>query len=201
VTRQAKRLRAEAKADQEVEATMAASTATAKASRKAPACTAEDIVRERDQRGLSWAQVAKNLDLGSPGAARTAYTKLTGRHHSESVMQGHRAPRGSGARLVGRKTIAPQWNDMTDQDEIIERLNGPLVPESGEPGSKGYQPEHWSGSVIVIQRKYGTEEVHVKHVKAFSFGKNGDKPLQVELLDRHTGGTRCFYVADIKEIR
>ena len=167
-------------------------------SRKPITCTAEDIVRERDERGLSWAQVARNLDLGSPGQARKAYTVLTGRPHTDSIMQGHRAPRGSGVRST--KTFAVQWDDDSDQDAIIERLQGAWIEESGDPGSKSYTPGHWSGSYITVQRKYGIEEVRIRRVIGFTFGPKEDKPLTVEVKSDQ-GAYRAFYVQDIKEVR
>lgn len=195
MSRQSRRIKVEAQAAEEVEQRM--ETAVKQRSRKELAITAEDIVRERDERGLSWAQVAKNLDLASPGAARSAYTKLTGRPHTESQMQGRRAPRGTGVRSTNRKTVGVQWDDDSDQDEIEQRLNGAWIEESGT--GKDYTPGHWSGSTIVVARKYGEEEVRVKVVKAFTFGKNGDKPLTVELLADNA--FRAFYVRDIKEVR
>lgn len=201
MARQSQRIKAEQQADKEVEEFMATAVAETKRRKRVITCSAEDIIRERDERGLSWAQVAANLDLGSPGAARKAYTDLTGRPHTDSQMQGRRAPRGSGVRVSGRKTFAVQWDDDSDQDEIETRLNGVWVEESGEPGSKSYVPGHWSGSTITVHRKYGIEEVRVGHVMAFSFGKDGNKPLTVEIREGSNHCFRAFYVRDIKEVR
>lgn len=196
MARQARRIKAEKQAAQEVDERMA--TAVAEAKGKALPCTAEDIIRERDERGLSWAQVAKNLDLKSPGAARAAYTKLTGRPHTESVMQG-RAARGTGVRATNRKTAAPEWGDDSDQDEIEAKLNGRWIEESGS--GKDYTPGHWSGSTIVIRRKHGyEEEVRVKQVTAFTFGKDGNLPLTIEFRSGN-GAFRAVYAKDIKEVR
>lgn len=192
---QARRIKAEAKAAQEVEATMDTAVQETKQRRKrAPlTITAEEIRRERDARGLSWAQVAKNLNLPSPRAAHMAYVRLTG---EDSKGQGKRTMTGFGVRST--KTFAVQWDDDSDQDEIEERLNGAWVEEAGS--GKDYRPGHWSGSLIIVQRKYGVEEVKVGHCKAFTFGPNDDKPLTVEVKSDQ-GAYRAFYVKDILEVR
>lgn len=48
-------------------------------------CTKEDLIRVRDTEQKSWAKVAEELRLGSPGAARRAYT-LSVRPHTESKL-------------------------------------------------------------------------------------------------------------------
>jgi hypothetical protein len=201
--RQAKKAKAEvAKAEEfiEAEGTKAKARAT-----KAPACTEEQIVNERDGKGLSWKQVAINLDLGSPGAARRMYTQLTGRHHSESQMTGKRAARGSAS--TGRKLTNPEWNDDSDQDEITDKLQGVWVEPIGEVGSKNYVPGHYSGSRIVVTRKLrGSEETYdeelrVARVVSFTFGKDGDQPLQVTVIDEYSGAQRCFFVTDITSVQ
>lgn len=153
-------------------------------------CTAEDIVRERDEKGLSWKQVATNLNLGNPSAARKAYAELTGRSHTESQPILKRAPKGHNA--TGRKMVNPGWNDDSDQYEIEAKLNGPWVEPEGEPGTKNYRPGHWSGSRILVKRSLNgrswEEEVRVAHVTAFTFGPEGDQPLQLTIIDRESGG-------------
>ncbi len=160
--------------------------------------TAEAITAQRDGAGRSWAIVAKNLGLASPGAARNAYTLLTGRPHHESGL-GKRAPRGSGA---ARKVDAPAWHDDSDQTAIEERLNGTWVEETGSGAS--YVPARWTGSNITVARTLagGTynEEVRVCRTLAFSYGKGGDQPLQVDIV-ADNGATRTFRVADIAEVR
>ncbi|MFT3854169.1 MAG: hypothetical protein QM733_15715 [Ilumatobacteraceae bacterium] len=47
--------------------------------------TADDLARLRDTDQLSWAKVAQALGLGSPGAARRAYSAAV-RPHTESVL-------------------------------------------------------------------------------------------------------------------
>lgn len=161
-------------------------------------CTAEQIISERDHKGQSWKQVAINLDLGSPGAARKAYTELTGVPHYESQAIVKRT-RNVG---TGKKKDTPGWDDDTDQGEIEASLNGSWVEESGS--GKTYIPAHWSGSLITVQRQVGEsayeEEVLVRYCTAFSFGPNGDQPLQVSLI-QDNGAARTFFVTNIISVR
>lgn len=154
-------------------------------------CTAEQLIEERDKKGLSWRQVAINLDLGNPGAARSAYSELTGKHHSESGAVKQRAKKGTMTR-GGKKVSNPNWNDDSDQDEIIERLT--------------------DASIVVRRTIYGMtheEEVWVWRVRKLFFdGKEEDGPLCVELTQGHPGEksgrglpTRSFRVADIVSVR
>lgn len=164
-------------------------------------CTAEQIVAERDGAGRSWKQVAINLNLGSPGQARKAYTDLTGRPHHESQAIVKRATRGT---ATNRKVDSPGWDDDSDQGEIEARLNGEWVEESGS--GQNYTPAHWTGSMIVVERTVREtatfiEEVLVGRVVEFTFGPKGDQPLQVWVVQKDTGAMRCFRVADIKEVR
>lgn len=159
-------------------------------------CTAEDIVRERDERGLSWAQVAANLNLGSPSGARSAYTKLTGRPHNESQPLLTRSSKN----LLGKHTKANsvQWDDDTDQDDIIAAI---------------------THHRIVVRRKVGElelpdEMVHVSRIERFEYGNGGFGELQVVLYtkdacecqvkdprDADYGTARSFRVRDIVEVR
>lgn len=167
-------------------------------------CTAEDLTRERDERGLSWKQVAVNLNLGSPGQARKAYTELTGKPHNESNPIVNRAPRGSGTGTA--KLLTPLWDDDSDQDEIIDKIQGPWVDPVGEPGQKNYTPGHYRGSVITIRRPslYGgptyEETMRVNRLEKFVFdGKDEDGPL---VMHMHTDtGWRCFRVTDVVAVR
>ena len=164
-------------------------------------CTAEDVVRERDQRGLSWAQVAANLGLGGPGQARTAYAELTGRNHQDSQPLIKRAPKGT----ARRKVNAPEWDDDSDQEAIEASLNGAWLEESGSGAT--YQPARWSGSAIQVRHQMRgseftwDEDVLVKRVEGFTFGANGDQPLQVTLVEKVSGAFRTFFVASILEVR
>lgn len=199
-----RKARAEAaKAEEFIEAATEAATKPAKKRGEWP-CTADQLVAERDTAGRSWAQVAINLGLGSPGQARKAYSALVRPHH-ESQMSGKRASR---AAVKGRTVDSPGWNDDSDQDEIEARLNGTWVEASGEPGGKNYMPAHWSGSDIAIRRTVGEhvyeEEIQVKYVTEFSFGRGSQEglcPLAVTFIDRYTGGFRTVGVAEIIEVR
>lgn len=185
---QAKRMRLEKKANAKTDANLAEKLerAKAKAARAESPVTAEDLIRERDTKGLSWKQVAVNLDLGSPGHARTLYTKLTGKAHNESAL-GKRAPRlpKGVVRGTARKTHSVQWDDDTDQDEIIEKLDG---------------------SVVVVNRSVRgmampEERVVVGRIVGFRFdGKDQDGPLVVTVIDKETSAARSFRVADITEV-
>lgn len=162
--------------------------------------TKEDIIRERDERKLSWAQVARNLELGNPGAARKAYAELTGRSHKDSKPIVQRAPKGIG----NRRTETPLWDDDTDQEEIEAKLNGPWVEAEGEPGTKKYVPAHWAGSVIKVRRsvtgRTWYEEFVVSKADSFTYGPEGDQPLQVTVFAINSDrakGTYTFRVQDI----
>lgn len=188
----------EAKAEEFIAEAVADAKKNGKRKRGEWPCTAEDIIAERDHKGQSWKQVAINLDLGSPGQARKAYSELTGVPHDQSQPLVHRT-RSTGA---GRKKNHPQWDDDSDQDAITDALNGPWIEAKGS--GKDYVPAHWRGSVITVSRTVGNgtfdEEVVVKYVTEFTFGKEGDQPLQVWLV-QDNGASRCFRVADITEVR
>jgi hypothetical protein len=163
-------------------------------------CTAEEIKRERDERRLSWRQVATNLKLGNPSAARKAYAELTGTPHTASAVLVNRARAGTNTSLVLERV---EWDDDTDQDEIIDLINGEWVEESGE--GKNYKPAHWSGSTVTVERSFRgrdyTEEVEVSYVRSLTFGPEGDQPLQVTVFMRTNGAARTFFVADITSVR
>lgn len=197
-TTQSKRIRAEKKAAVQAEAKVAEELAKSKrrtAKKDGWPCTADDIIRERDTRSLSWKQVAVNLNLGSPGQARKAYADLTGVPHYESQMTGKRASKGAG---VGRKIDAPDWDADSDQDEIIERLQGrwhePTKDSSG----------HYDGSLITVKHDYRglewEEECAVSRVAGFAF-EGEDEHLVITVYDRETGAARAFNVQDIVAVR
>jgi hypothetical protein len=177
----------DAVAEAEAIAAAKAATSTPKRRNRQDGYTfsAEDIVQARDTQGLSWRQVAVNLNLGSPSAARSAYTALTGRHHSESGTAVRRSTAGTvgTAKANTRKVYAPAWTDESDQDEIIERL----------PGSR-----------ITVQRTIkGTttlEELLVGKVRKLTWDGAAEH-LCVHFVDRETGGTRSVLVQDIQEVR
>lgn len=166
-------------------------------------CTAEQIVAERDGKALSWAQVAANLNLGSPGQARKAYTQLTGRAHNTSQPVVKRTSAPGGIRRAIQEAV---WNDDSDQDEIIERVQGIWQPSFGNIGTKEYVPGHWSGSTLLVVRDlkgvHMEEEVSVGRIIKFAYdGKDDDGPLVMHVIDKFSGATRVFRVADIKEVR
>lgn len=80
--------------------------------------TAESIASLRDGSYLSWAKVAQALKLGSPGAARRAYSALV-RPHTESVLPG-RTTNGKGVHPVA-------FTDATTLDELREALVGRTI--------------------------------------------------------------------------
>lgn len=160
--------------------------------------TSDDIIRERDHKGQSWRKVAQVLGLGNPGAARTAYTILTGVKHNESQPLVKRQPKGS---FSGKGVDKPGWDDDTDQDVIIERMQGEWHPPSGE--GKNYKPGHFDGSLVSVHRNHFgvqcNEDIAVARIRCFRYDYN-DK-LEVEVVDRETGATRIFYVTDIAQVR
>lgn len=186
-------------ADEKVEKFMAEAIEKIKRKRGEFACTADQIRNERDTKGLSWRQVAVNLGLGSPGGARAAYTALTGRPHSDAAPTTNRATRSntgaSGQRL---RTTAPEWNDDTDQDLIMDAI---------------------THRDIVVRRvakgiPFPDESVHVAKIVRFAYdGANGQGDLIVHVFtkeqcqcrladprDADSGVSRCFRVADVKEV-
>jgi hypothetical protein len=102
--------------------------------------TAESIASLRDGSGLSWAKVAQGLKLGSPGAARRAYSALV-RPHTESVLPG-RTTTGKGVQPVA-------FTDDTTVDELREAL---------------------VGRTIVLQRADRTEDITVAKVTSIKAG-------------------------------
>jgi hypothetical protein len=161
----------------------------------------DQIIEERDIKGLSWRQVAINLNLTTPGAARSAYTKLTGRSHTESVMpEGKRARRGTG--FERKRRFAPNWNDDSDQDEIIERL------ETCHP--KPNEPRHCvPGRTIVVTHRPHTislkktfeEEVTIHRIIKFTYEGPLEEELVVQVISCEDKSFRSFRVKDIVDIR
>jgi len=161
---------------------MARRSAPAKA--KAWPCTKEDILKARDTDRLSWKAVGATLGIGSPSAARAAYTALTGTPHYESQPIVNRAPKGTG-RVAERKAaqavdVSPGWNADTDQDDIIARL----------------QP----GTALTVQRKFMVEEMVVDRIRSFEFNKDETK-LILSFYDGFNGALRSVHVDSILEVR
>ena len=78
--------------------------------------TAEQITDLRDQQQQSWRTVAQALDLGSPGAARRAYTALV-RPHTESVLAGR----------TTASNVTPVSLAGLDVDAIREQIAGRII--------------------------------------------------------------------------
>lgn len=112
------------------------------------AFTEEDIVRERDHNGQSWKKVAVALGLKTPGAARTAYTALTGRDHSTSVMAG-RTTRTVGGDTVTGADLTARWTEETDRRIIEDTLRCPMCEGRGwYPDEKGGTKRCEDGVII-----------------------------------------------------
>jgi len=141
---------------------------------KLPNVTLADLTRERVERGLSWKQVAINLNLGSTYAARHAWRLLTGTAPTEAQpVNPVRKRRSTGLGAVSgvngpRATLTPIWNDDSDQDEIYGRING---------------------ADITVQRtlkgmELPLETFHVGRVVKFAFdGKEEDGPLVIHFYE------------------
>jgi hypothetical protein len=119
--------------------------------------TKEQLVQLRDDQQLSWAKVATTLGLGSPGAARRAYSQLV-RAHTESVLAGRPSANG-------RATVHP----VQLAGASLTTVRKALV-----------------GKVAIVQRSHGkTEEVNVVRVTSVSKGNvnfnDGHKSRTVKL--------------------
>jgi hypothetical protein len=79
--------------------------------------TAEEIAAVRDTELVSWATVAQRFSLGSPGAARRAYSALV-RPHTESVLPG---------RLPGTAKVTPVHLADADLATITEAIVGRTI--------------------------------------------------------------------------
>lgn len=117
--------------------------------------TAESIASLRDGSHLSWAKVAEALKLGSPGAARRAYSVLV-RPHTDSVLPG-RTTTGKGVTPV-------TFTDGTTLDELREAI---------------------AGRTVVVQRADHTEDIPVAKVTSLKAGtvnfNDGQKSRSVKV--------------------
>ncbi len=66
--------------------------------------TAESIASLRDGSHLSWAKVGQALKLGSPGAARRAYSALVGPHTGSVLPNRTQGTKGASSRWPSRTT-------------------------------------------------------------------------------------------------
>lgn len=174
--------------------------------------TEEDIRRERVERGLSWRQVAINLELKTPDQARKAWVALTGTPHNETEVTA-RKPRGTAPKVNGvnggAKTLRPMWDqkyiDSLDdagfdlfQDEVREAITG-----------KDITVERTVHSITIP-----AETLRVSKVERFSLdkGPGGENDvLVVHLFESRTNGSgkeratigvaRAFRVRDIRVVQ
>lgn len=79
--------------------------------------TAKQIAALRDDQLLSWARVAAELNLGSPGAARRLYSSLV-RPHTDSVLPG---------RTPGDAKVTPVHLADADIDTIRDAIVGRTI--------------------------------------------------------------------------
>lgn len=157
-------------------------------------CTAKQITTLRDDQGLTWKQVAEELGLGVGKKNRSryaqhAYEDLTGRTRHESRPNGlHWSGSTNGTRKTPQASTSRSrvlWNDDSDQEEIEQRLLGEEVTD--KEGRVRWQPRR----VLVHRDCYGldyNEEILVRYATAFTFGPDGDQPLQVEVLEQMSKG-------------
>lgn len=165
-----------------------------------------EAIEDQRRSGASWAAVATALGLKGPGAARTAYTAATGKHHNDiEGVAVTRAPRTSGPKTSTPKRAPkvdrnPHWNEDSDQDEMIAMLE-PLY----EVGSKGMRELKEAARIRVkrICPNAGNyvldEEFTIAHLKGFKFDKE-ERNLLTEFYDNVTGGYHCIRVQDIVEV-
>lgn len=99
----------------------------------------DELIRLRDTEQNSWAQVAKLLGLGSPGAARRMYSAVV-RPHTESVLE-------------GRTSQGGRVQPVHLADANLTTVRNAVV-----------------GKTIVVQRKGGTEDIHVAKVTSVKDG-------------------------------
>lgn len=143
--------------------------------------TKEDLIRCRDEEQLSWRAVAIKLELGSPGQARKAYTELTGRNHSESVVTA-RAARGSSKT---KASLRPKWSNKTNPKEIREAI---------------------TRRIITVERVIGSAEpelIRVRRVEGFQARSPSGRsiPLTVHFIDDYNGASRSVFVKRISAVQ
>jgi ribosome-binding protein aMBF1 (putative translation factor) len=157
--------------------------------------TAETIAKARDTDGLSWRDVAKAVGLKTPGAARAAYERLTGRPHTASVMTGRRAPRGSrSARGVDR----PEWGNDTDPDTITEAVTHRRIYVRREFRD---EPEEVAVYEVLY---YDTETASGQPcdlTMCFIEGIRKYDTKQQRWFNDGTGSFRAVFVQDVVEVR
>lgn len=161
-------------------------------------CTVEQIVDQRDVKGLSWRQVAVNLGLGSPAAARSAYSRLTGRSHTESSPELKRAHKGATTASGSRRRMNEvQWDDDTDQDIIIEAMTHKDIRVVRTVRGMTL-PDEWA-HVSRIERFAFEGEEECLVVRVFTKEAAHCECRIKPGVDPDYGVARAFRVRDIKE--
>lgn len=87
---------------------------------------AKDIARLRDEEQMSWAKVASALGLGSPGAARRAYTALV-KPHRESILAGS---------TRNARTMKPLHLDGADLEAIKDLITEQTIVVQRKDGTE-----------------------------------------------------------------
>jgi len=145
-------------------------------------CTADEIVELRDGRGLSWRNVAIELGLGEGKKARSpfakrAYKELTGKDPSDSHPVRAQTP-AKGEQQLTRASV--HWDDSSDQDAIEAALLGDESHRND--GSSLWRPR----KLLVLRDLNGKsshEEIFCRYATGFTFGPEGDQPLQVHIVE------------------
>jgi hypothetical protein len=186
--------------------------------------TAEQIVEAR-QENKSWAVLATELGLGSPGNARKTYTALTGKHHNdipgvavkvqrskapkESKAKGEPATNGitrsKKARAFGdKRTYAPAAQPPADvnphwgpdsDQETIIARLEPIVKET----DKGKRYNAYEPR-LVVERHTFYEEIKVGFLIGLAYEQD-DAVLAVHFREAGSGNFRAVDVAKIVEVQ
>lgn len=198
MSRQTTKDRKTARESQRAEEFIAEAAKRTRVAKPETLCTVEQIVEQRDVKGLSWKQVATNLSLGSPSAARSAYTRLTGKPHTESNPELNRAHRGATTATGSRRRMNEQeWDDDTDQDVIIEAITHRDIRVVRN--MRGLDlPEEWV-HVSRIERFVFEGEEECLVVRLFSKERAYCECSVKPGVDPEYGTARAFRVRDIKE--
>lgn len=148
--------------------------------------------------GRSWADVAKMLDLPNPGAARKAWLDLTGEPHTSAPeLVGKRARRGSSS---SARLAAPKWGDLTDRQEIVDRLMGSTITvKASAYGDTGATETLHVGKV----KKYDDTDPSRPAVVFVEGVFRKDQKTGQDVLDMKvsTGATRTVFIDRIIEVR
>ena len=147
--------------------------------------------------GRSWADVAKLLGLPNPGAARKAWLDLTGEPHTAAPeLVGKRARKGSSS---STRLAAPQWDDNSDRQEIMTKLQGATITIKADAYGDSGATETLR---VAKARKYDDSNPDRPAVVLVEGVYRTDK-TGVRYLDpkMSTGATRTIFVDRIIEVR